>query len=178
MIRCYLSIGSNIEREASIASGLKALEHHFGRLILSSIYESAPVGFHGEAFYNLVVGFDTDLEIKTLAKTLRDIEIANGRPPESKKFSSRKLDLDLILYGDAIIDDGNLQIPRSDIERYAFVLEPLAEIAPKLIHPVLQLSIADLWQRMPKIGLQQQKIDAHETKKISNSLTLFSSCLS
>ncbi|MBK8814235.1 MAG: 2-amino-4-hydroxy-6-hydroxymethyldihydropteridine diphosphokinase [Methylococcaceae bacterium] len=165
MTRCYLSIGSNIEREASIASGLKALEHHFGCLILSSIYESAPVGFQGDAFYNMVAGFDTDLEIKALAKTLRDIEIANGRPLDSKKFSSRKLDLDLILYGNAVINDDSLQIPRSDIERYAFVLEPLAEIAPTLIHPVLQLSIADLWQRMPKDGLQQQKIDAHETRK-------------
>lgn len=163
MTHCYLSIGSNIEREASIASGIKALEHHFGRLILSSVYESAPVGFQGDAFYNLVAGFDTDLEIKTFAKTLRVIEIANGRPPDSKKFSSRKLDLDLILYGNAVIDDDSLQIPRSDIERYAFVLEPLAEIAPTLIHPVLQLSIADLWQRMSKDGLKQQKIDAYET---------------
>lgn len=166
MTRCYLSIGSNIERETSIASGLKALEHHFGHLILSSIYESAPVGFHGDAFYNLVAGFDTNLEIKTLAKTLRDIEIANGRSPDSKKFSSRKLDLDLILYGNAIIDDDCLQIPRSDIERYAFVLEPLAEIAPTLIHPILQLNIADLWQRMPKEGLQQRRIDVSESKNL------------
>jgi 2-amino-4-hydroxy-6-hydroxymethyldihydropteridine diphosphokinase len=71
----------------------------------------------------------------------------------------RTLDLDLLLYGDLIVKDGKLQIPREDIERYAFVLEPLAEIAPTLKHPVLQLSYEELWQKMPKLGLQQRRIN-------------------
>jgi 2-amino-4-hydroxy-6-hydroxymethyldihydropteridine diphosphokinase len=144
----YISIGSNIDREKNIASGLKALEHEFGKLVISSVYESDPVGFSGAAFYNLVVGFNSNLDVHTVAQRLRQIEFDHGRPVDSKKFSSRTLDLDLILFGELVANDGNLKIPRDDIERYAFVLEPLAEIAPLQKHPVLQLSYAELWQKM------------------------------
>jgi 2-amino-4-hydroxy-6-hydroxymethyldihydropteridine diphosphokinase len=156
--RAYISIGSNIDKDRNIAAGLKAIKQTFGKLIVSSVYESDPVGFSGDAFHNLVVGFDSDLGIKTVAQKLREIEFAYGRLADSKKFSARTLDLDLLLYGDLIVNDGNLQIPREDIERYAFVLEPLAEIAPTLIHPVLQLSYAELWQKMPKEGVHQRRV--------------------
>jgi 2-amino-4-hydroxy-6-hydroxymethyldihydropteridine diphosphokinase len=86
-MRGYISIGSNIDKERNIAAGLKALEQTFGNLIVSSVYESDPVGFSGDAFYNLVVGFDAGLSVKTVAKILRDIEFAHGRLPDSKKFS-------------------------------------------------------------------------------------------
>ncbi len=158
MTHCYVSIGSNIERETNITSGLNALEKQFGNLTVSSIYESEPVGFSGDVFYNLVVRFNTDWDVKTVATWLREIEIAHGRTPDSKKFSSRKLDLDLILFGDLIIDDNSIQLPRKDIETYAFVLEPLAEIAPTLKHPVLHLSYAELWQKMAKDGIRQRRI--------------------
>ena len=158
MTRGFISVGSNIEREKNIASGLQALEQAFGKLIVSSVYESEPVGFSGDAFYNLVVGFDSELEVHAVARTLRDIEIAHGRQPDSKKFTSRRLDLDLLLYGDLALNEGNLQIPRSDIECYAFVLEPLAEIAPSLIHPLLKISYRELWEQMPKVDIQQNKI--------------------
>lgn len=159
MTRCYVSIGSNIERETAIPSGLKALEQIFGHLIVSSIYETEPVGFTGDPFYNLVAGFDTGFDVKTVANQLRTIEINHGRPPDSKKFSSRKLDLDLILYGDAVINENSIQLPRKDIENYAFVLEPLAEIAPTLLHPELKISYAELWEMMPKTGIPQRKLD-------------------
>jgi 2-amino-4-hydroxy-6-hydroxymethyldihydropteridine diphosphokinase len=157
--RGYIGIGSNIDKDRNIAAGLKALEQTFGNLIVSSVYESDPVGFSGDVFYNLVVGFDSGLDVKTVAEKLREIEFAHGRLPDSKKFSARSLDLDLMLFGDVVVNDGKLQIPRPDIERYAFVLEPLAEIAPTLKHPVLQLNYAELWQKMPKLGLQQRRID-------------------
>jgi len=127
-------------------------------LLVSSIYESEPVGFSGAAFYNLAVGFDTELDAHSVAYLLRQIEFAHGRSPNSKKFSARTLDLDLLLYGDSVINDGQLQIPRADIGQYAFVLEPLAEIAPSLTHPVLQLSYAQLWENMPKNDVRQQRI--------------------
>lgn len=158
MTRVYIGIGSNIDKKRNIAAGLKTLAQTFGNLIVSSVYESDPVGFSGDAFHNLVVGFDSNLDFKTVAQKLRNIEYAHGRLADSKKFSARSLDLDLLLYGDLIANDGNLQIPRTDIERYAFVLEPLAEIAPTLIHPVLQLSYAELWQKMPKEGVHQRRV--------------------
>lgn len=162
MIRCYVSIGSNIAREQHIAAGLKSLAQKFGDLDVSSIVESDPVGFSGDPFYNLVVGFDSYLDVKELARQLRDLEFEQGRSPDSKKFSSRTLDLDLILYGDFILNEGGLQLPRIDIERYAFVLEPLAEIAPNLKHPVLGISYQELWQQMPKEGLRQRRIKKME----------------
>ena len=157
-MRGYISIGSNIEKEIHIPASLQALETHFGKLVLSSIYESEPVGFSGELFHNLIVRFESDLDVKTVAKQLRQIELDNGRTRESQKFSSRTLDLDLILYGDLIISDGRLQIPRDEIERYAFVLEPLAEIAPLEPHPLSGISYGQLWENFDKSHLKQTKI--------------------
>lgn len=157
--RGYISIGSNINKDKHVPASLLALKQSFGELTISSIYESEPVGFIGDVFYNLVVGFDSDLQVKAVAKQLRQIELDNGRTRDSRKFAARTLDLDLILYGDLIVNDGRLQIPRNEIEHYAFVLEPLAEIAPTLKHPVSQLSYAELWQQFDKANLKQKRIN-------------------
>jgi 2-amino-4-hydroxy-6-hydroxymethyldihydropteridine diphosphokinase len=157
--RGYISIGSNIDKDKNILASLKALEHLFGKLIVSSVYESDPVGFTGDTFYNVVVGFDSDLDVKTVAKHLRQIELDQGRTRDCKKFSARTLDLDLILYGDLILSDGRLQIPRDEIERYAFVLEPLAEIAGALQHPVSHLTYAEMWEKFDKSNLEQKRVE-------------------
>ena len=158
MPKSYISIGSNIDRDKNILASLHALEHHFGKLTISSIYESEPVGFTGDTFYNLVVGFNSDLGVKEVAKLLRQIELDNGRTRDSQKFSARTLDLDLILYDDLILNEGRLQIPRDEIERYAFVLEPLAEIAPTLKHPISHLIYAELWEKFDKTNLKQKRV--------------------
>jgi 2-amino-4-hydroxy-6-hydroxymethyldihydropteridine diphosphokinase len=158
MSKGYISIGSNIDKDKNILASLEALEHQFGELTISSIYESEPVGFTGDTFYNLIVGFNSELTVKEVAKQLRQIELDNGRTRDSQKFSARTLDLDLILYDDLILNDGRLQIPRDEIERYAFVLEPLAEIAPTLKHPVSHLSYAELWEKFDKTNLKQKRI--------------------
>ncbi len=158
MTRGYISVGSNIDKELNILSSLRALAQFFGDLFISSTYESEPVGFAGDTFYNLIVGFDSDLDVKTITQQLRQIELDHGRTRDCKKFSDRTLDLDLILYGDLIIRDGCLQIPRDEIERYAFVLEPLAEIAGDMTHPVSHISYRDLWAKFDKSGLKQQRI--------------------
>lgn len=161
MPTAYVSIGSNIDREINIPASLKALEHHFGTLTLSSIYETDAIGFSGDPFYNLVVGFDSDLDVKAIVEILHQIELDNGRNRECKKFSARTLDLDLLLYGDHIINEGRIQIPRDEIERYAFVLEPLAEIAGHLQHPVSGLRYAVMWETFDKSNLNQHKIMAN-----------------
>lgn len=155
----YISIGSNIEREKNVRSSIVALDKCFGTLVVSSVYESEPVGFSGDAFYNFIVGFECNLEVKAVAKKLRQIELEHGRTRNSQKFSSRTLDLDLILYGDLILHDGRLQIPRDEIERYAFVLEPLAEIAADLKHPVTKQNYGEMWQAFDKNDLKQHRID-------------------
>jgi 2-amino-4-hydroxy-6-hydroxymethyldihydropteridine diphosphokinase len=158
-MRGYISIGSNIDKEIHIPASLQALEQLFGALTVSSVYESDAVGFSGAVFHNLIVGFDSELDVKTVAKQLRQIELDNGRTRDSQKFSARTLDLDLILYGDLIISDGRLQIPRDEIEKYAFVLEPLAEIAPTETHPVSGINYAELWKQFDKTDLNQHKIE-------------------
>jgi len=152
----YISIGSNIDKETNIASSLESLRRHFGEITSSSVYETEAVGFVGDSFYNLVVRFNSTLTAKEVAKTLRQIELDHGRSRDSQKFSPRTLDLDLILYGDQIISEGRLQIPRDEIERYAFVLEPLAEIAGDEKHPISGISYRELWQQFDKSKLQRK----------------------
>lgn len=157
--KSYVSIGGNINKDIYIPAGLKALKKLFGDLIISSVYESEPVGFLGESFYNLVIAFDTDSAVTNIAQQLRDIESDNGRIRNTEKFSSHTLDLDLILYGDLITDTNNgLHIPRKEIEQYAFVLEPLAEIAPTLQHPISLISYEKMWEKFDKTDLKQQRV--------------------
>lgn len=158
MPKVFLSIGSNIDRERNIRSSLDSLGRVFGAIQQSGIYESAAVGFEGNAFYNVAVSYDSDLPIREIAKILRDIEIKHGRDPSCEKFSARTLDLDLILYGDAVLTEGNITVPRTDILNYAFVLEPLAEIAPDLKHPVVNKTYAELWAKFDKNGLHQHRL--------------------
>lgn len=154
----FISIGSNIDKEIHVPSSLVALKKQFGNLIISSLYETEAVGFQGDDFHNLIVQFSSTLEAKVVAKILRQIELDHGRTRDSRKYAARTLDLDLILYGDFIISDGRLQIPRDEIECYAFVLQPLAEIAPNLLHPISQMSYGDLWNKYDKTNLKQKKI--------------------
>jgi len=145
MAKIYISIGSNIDAEKNIRLAIHALQDHFGKLILSSVYESEAVGFEGDNFLNLVVGLNTEEDVYTVAATLRKIEDENGRDRSGPRFSSRIVDLDLLLYDNLIIKEDNLEIPRDEITKNAFVLLPLDEIAPQLIHPVSGKTMCDHW---------------------------------
>lgn len=157
----FISIGSNIDKEIHIPSSLNALKKQFGQIIISSLYETEAVGFEGDDFYNLIVQFESSNTAKEVAKILRQIELEHGRTRDSRKYAARTLDLDLILYGDQIISDGRLQIPRDEIERYAFVLEPLAEIAENRLHPISHKSYAELWTNYDKTKVKQTKLPYH-----------------
>jgi len=146
MPRAYISLGSNIDRESNTRAGVAALQQAYGPLQLSSVYESKAVGFEGDSFFNMVIGFDTDEDVQQLARHLRKIEEDHGRERHGVKFSSRTLDLDLLLYDDLVLESPSLSLPRDEILKYAFVLWPLAEIAPETIHPLEHLSYAELWQ--------------------------------
>ncbi len=152
MPQVFVGIGSNVERDASIRAGVADLRAQYGELRLSSVYESEAVGFVGDAFYNLVAGFETQQSIDVVADTLAAIEDRNGRRRGGEKFTPRTLDLDLLLYGDEIITTARFHVPRDEILRYAFVLWPLAEIAPDLRHPQTGESFAQLWEAFDKRG--------------------------
>ncbi|MEZ5541274.1 MAG: 2-amino-4-hydroxy-6-hydroxymethyldihydropteridine diphosphokinase [Pseudomonadota bacterium] len=144
MARVYVSIGSNIDRERNIDLALRRLGETYGPLLRSSVYESAAVGFDSAPFYNLVVAFDTAYSPQEVQARLHAIEAASGRE-RTGELAARSLDLDLLLYDELVIDAGRLKLPRDDITRYAFVLYPLAEIAPAARHPVSGARYADLW---------------------------------
>lgn len=146
MPRVFVSVGSNIERERHVRSALKALRERFGQLTVSRVFESEAVGFAGDDFFNLVVGFDTEGTVWEVVACLRDIELAHCRDRRAPRFSSRTLDLDLLLYGDLVMEERGIKLPREEITRYAFVLGPLAEIAGEMSNPLNGRRFADLWR--------------------------------
>jgi len=157
--RIYISLGSNIDREANTRAGVAALRALYGELLLSSVFESEAVGFQGSSFYNMVIAADTDEDVHQVVKHLRQIEDDNGRLRSGPRFSSRTLDLDLLLYGDHIIDEPGLQIPRDEILQRAFVLWPMAEIAQELKHPQVGKTYGELWGAFDKSREQLMPID-------------------
>ena len=131
----FLSLGSNIDREHNIRSGLNALARVFAPLAISPVYESEAVGFDGDAFYNLVVGLQTTLSVGELTACLKGIEKDHGRVRGEKKFSSRTLDIDILTYDDRVGEVDGVQLPRDEILKHAFVLKPLVDLAPDALHP-------------------------------------------
>lgn len=150
MARIYISLGSNIDRAQNTRAGVDALRDQFGELELSSVYESEAVGFKGAAFYNMVIACEAHGDVHSTNQALRKIEDEHGRDRSGPRFSSRTLDLDLLLYNDLVIDEMGLKLPREEILHNAFVLWPLAEIAPALRHPENEKSYAELWEAFDK----------------------------
>lgn len=146
MHRVFVSIGSNIDRERYIRIALQGLAERFGTLQVSPIYESEAVGFEGDNFLNLVAAFHTDWELSQLADELRAMEYANGRLPAVAKFAPRTLDIDILTFGDRVGSFQGVQLPRPEITENAFVLQPLQDIAPDVLHPALGVCYRDLWQ--------------------------------
>jgi 2-amino-4-hydroxy-6-hydroxymethyldihydropteridine diphosphokinase len=147
-IRVYVGLGSNVRREAMIREAVAVLRDRFGEIELSPVYNSAAVGFDGSDFLNLVAGFDTDLDVAAVAAIFREIEDRLGRDRSLPKFASRPIDLDILTYGDLILDMPGIRVPRPEILENAFVLRPLQDIAPERVHPETGESYAVLWSRM------------------------------
>ncbi len=162
----YVGIGSNIEQEKYIRLAVQYLQESFGKhcqLRLSPVYKTQAIGFDGDDFFNLVASFSTKLSPFGVEKKLKEIEHKNGRRRGQEKFSARTLDIDLLLYDQEIISSESVNIPRDEIEKYAFVLSPLADLSPKLIHPKTKKSIQEMWQKL------SQSVNAGALEKIDFS---------
>ncbi|WP_160151491.1 2-amino-4-hydroxy-6-hydroxymethyldihydropteridine diphosphokinase [Microbulbifer sp. ALW1] len=145
MATVYLSLGSNIDREKNLSAGLDALVEAFGDLRMSQVYESEAVGFDGDNFYNLVAAIDTELSVGELALRLRHIEDDNGRLRSGPKFSARTLDIDILTYDELTGEVDGVKLPRGEILKNAFVLLPISELAPDILHPVADKTYLQLW---------------------------------
>jgi 2-amino-4-hydroxy-6-hydroxymethyldihydropteridine diphosphokinase len=152
VVEVFLGLGSNIERDKHIRAGLYALQEQFEVKAVSSIYESDAIGFAGDPFLNLVVEIATSLPVGELQKALRRIENANGGHHATERFSPKTLDIDILLYGDVVGSMDNVNLPRDEILVNAFVLWPLAEIAPGKIHPGGDKTYAMLWSDFDRQG--------------------------
>ena len=149
--KAYLSLGSNVEPERHLRAALDALRARFGDIVVSPVYRVPAVGFEGPDFLNAAVVLDTDLDPFALVEWLRALESENGRIRGHVKFSDRTLDVDLVYFDDVVLDLPQLQLPRPEL-RHAFVLRPLADIAPEFIDPVRKATLAELWRAHPDFG--------------------------
>ncbi|ABL02665.1 2-amino-4-hydroxy-6-hydroxymethyldihydropteridine pyrophosphokinase [Candidatus Ruthia magnifica str. Cm (Calyptogena magnifica)] len=133
MANIHINIGSNQSRRKNLSKAIDTIKAMFENTVFSRVYESKAFGFEGNNFYNIGVNVPTNLTISEVVSIFHKIEDNLGRDRCSSKFSSRLIDLDLILY-DMIIDKSH-NLPRDDILKYNFVLMPLAELSPNLTHP-------------------------------------------
>ncbi|MDR7100401.1 2-amino-4-hydroxy-6-hydroxymethyldihydropteridine diphosphokinase [Lysobacter niabensis] len=149
MGKAYLSLGSNREPERHLREAIAALRRHFGGLVLSPVYRTRAVGFDGGDFLNAAAIIDTSLDPFALNQWLHALEDTHGRDRSGPRFGDRTLDIDIVLFDDLMLEgEGHLQIPRAEL-KHAFVLRPLAEIAPDTVVPGTGHTLVELWDLHP-----------------------------
>lgn len=147
MANVYVGLGSNIDPQNNLHIGIRELRERFGELQLSAVYRSAAVGFDGDDFLNLVARFGSEESPEAICEQIELIHNLTGRDRESGKWESRPLDIDLLLYNDLVMDEPPVRVPRNDVLEYSFVLRPLAELAPDLVHPVTGKTMLEHWRK-------------------------------
>jgi len=155
----YVAAGSNIAPLENLRRALNVLDRHFAPLNVSRAYANAAVGFDGDEFINLVVGFRTDLTVHQVIERLHEAEAACGRERLAPKWAPRAMDLDILLFGDAVLAEPGLTLPRPDLLRRPYMLGPAAEIAPAVVHPLERRTLRELW-------LDMQATQAHAMRPV------------
>jgi 2-amino-4-hydroxy-6-hydroxymethyldihydropteridine diphosphokinase len=155
-----LSIGSNIDAESNIRAALDALHLEFENIRNSTTYESQAIGFDGDNFLNLVILADTDKGLDDVAAILKRLEDKLGRDRQQVRFSGRTMDIDILLYGNESGMCCGIELPRPEVTKNAYVLQPLSELLPDLVHPATGMSYLNLWKDYDK---SKQQLWAIET---------------
>jgi len=144
MTAVYVAAGSNVDPLVNLQLALSELSKHY-QLRLSPAYRNKAVGFDGDDFINLVVVFDTNDGVQQVIAHLHEAEATCGRPRDAPKWAPRTMDLDLLLYGNAVCNEPGLKLPRPDLLKRPYMLLPMAELAPELRHPLTGLTMRELW---------------------------------
>ncbi len=157
--RAYLSLGSNLSPEQNLRTAVAALRERFGEVEVSPVYRTASVGFKGPDFLNAIVAIDSDIHPFALNEWLHALEEAHGRDRRDASYSNRPLDIDIIYFGELVLDGpGDFQLPRPELH-HAFVLKPLADIAPEFVDPIRGITLAKLWSVHPEHATPPTQID-------------------
>ncbi|AKC86524.1 2-amino-4-hydroxy-6-hydroxymethyldihydropteridine diphosphokinase [Pseudoxanthomonas suwonensis] len=147
-----LSLGSNIEPQRHLRAALDELRAAFGEVVVSPAYRTAAVGFDGAPFVNAAAVIRTAQPLPALEVWLHALEDRHGRDRSGPRLSDRTLDVDVVFYGDVIVrDGGRVRVPRPEL-KHAFVLKPLADIAPGFVDPLAGRTLAELWHAHPQHG--------------------------
>lgn len=157
--RAYLSLGSNIEAEMNLALAFSALRGRFEHVRFSPVYRTTSVGFDGADFLNAAAVLDTRLSPQALDAWLHAYEDANGRDRTGPRLSDRNIDIDLVLY-DAIAlqGPGHLKLPRPEL-KHAFVLRPLADIAPDVVIAGTGHTVIEAWRAHADFGTRAEVVE-------------------
>lgn len=159
MATVYLGLGSNVSPEKNLKRGIRELQNRYGRLDTSAVYQSAAIGFKGEDFWNLVVRLQSEDLPLSICDEIENIHNVVGRRRGSNKWAPRTLDIDLLLYNELVCDEQPVRVPRDDVLKYSFVLRPLAELAPDVIHPVTGRTMLEHWQEFDASSHPLRKLD-------------------
>ena len=148
--RAYLSLGSNVAPEDNLRAAVSALRERFGEVQLSPVYCTPPSGFKGPDFYNAIAVIESDIHPFALNDWVHALEVAHGRDRRDANYSNRPLDIDIIYFGELVLDGpGDFQLPRPELH-HAFVLKPLADVAPDFVDPIRGMTLARLWAAHPQ----------------------------
>ena len=157
MLKIFLSLGTNIGNKlANLSTAIAKIEKNIGHINQQSgVYETEAWGFKSESdFLNQVIMVETSLTPLQLLQCCLEIERSMGRErKQSGNYESRIIDVDILFYGDSIVNEEKLRIPHPLLEKRRFILEPLNEIAPDFIHPVMEKSITKLLEECTDTGV-------------------------
>ena len=143
-----VAAGSNVAPLENLRRALDVINHAFAPLTVSRAYANAAVGFKGDEFVNLVIGFQTGLTVHQVIERLHAAETACGRERLAPKWAPRAMDLDILLFGDTVCAEPGLTLPRPDLLKRPYMLGPAAEIAPETVHPIERRTLGELWRDM------------------------------
>ncbi len=154
MAEAIIALGSNLgDREGNLRRAISRISGTMKLVDVSSVYETEPMYREDQGwFLNCVIVVETDLEPGPLLEQLNEIEKKLGRERQAEKNAPRPIDLDILFYGEQVIAGPSLEVPHPKLAERAFVLLPLNEIRPRLVHPVLKKSVAELLE-----GLDTEK---------------------
>lgn len=162
MPEVFVAAGSNVRPRTHLRAALAALAAVWPDLLVSRAWSNAAIGFAGEDFINLVAAFDTDEPPAQVQERLKAIEQASGRERGAKKWAPRTLDLDLLLYGDLAGQFAGATLPHADLTERAYVLGPLAELAPEMRHPVTGETFGALWKKFDRSAHPMREVSLDE----------------